>query len=372
MCSIAAAEHIKTNNKRYLALILICSGLNLAFANCNSGLPRGTAPPAFTLNFTPLDQERGTNGNTPACMSTTSVHNDAEETDDFIHNQTPWLTQNSWYASGNAAVHWQLPQVVTDGTYNYYHMILGDETDGFVQESYIRMGFHMPYDGINQYSPAASPMTWKFATKIASNKHWHSASGGDNTVDVPGQIATVAGNAMYPLTAPEGKDDGNGSANPNMVIMRQLHETGDMSMEFLKSSFDHKPKITMRVDDVYNGTAFTSATTIDMSNISYEIDQGQNHQQQLENMQASYYTTQTISTADATMHFNSNDSVQRANVTAGKYWYAEGSGPGGSEGTYTYLAGEGFDMSGVNWDNYLNLDDPSGNPWVYTENRPTN
>lgn len=130
---------------------------------------------------------------------------------------TPFLTRGSL----------QLPEIVTDPDtgLTYYHVIMGDLTDGFIQDVYIQRGF-----GSFQGGPG-------------------SAVGGGTTND---------DNPLGPTSA-------TGQANPRKVLVRQVVSDGEIYMDFTKDKFDRKPKITqmLTLPDM------SSLFQIDMSNSNY-------------------------------------------------------------------------------------------------------
>ncbi len=357
------------SNVVFALMGLILSAEVAAVTTCigptNSSLPRGSAHPAFTLNFTAINQVSGTNGIPTACMSTTVLRGDANNDYEFIHNQTPFLTQGSWYSLRE--VHWQLPQVVTDGTYNYYNVVIGSEAEGFVQQTYIRMGYFIGFQGQNNpYAPAKSVMTWKFAAHIPDGA-WGSASGGSPTVDLtatnPRWLTNHVNNAFYPLQGTATVDDGNGSANPNLVMTRQLLNVGEIRQEFLKSGFSTKPKITqnLRAADI------TANTVIDMSNSVYSSTTPGtfNHSQRI------IAPPGQLPGGAANFDYASDRDPTRSGTNAGAYRYIDdpliATGPGQSGGRYEYVSGN-FDLDAVDWSAYFDHSQP--NPWSYPDHRP--
>lgn len=331
----------------------------------NTKLPRGSSHPRFTLSFDIIDQVSGTNGIPTACMSTTALRGDANNPHEFIRNQSPFLTQGSWYSLRE--VHWQLPQVVTDGTHNYYHLIVGSEAEGFIQETYIRMGFFIDFQGAyNPYGPAKSIMTWKFAALIPDGA-WGSASGGSPTVDLtstnPRWLTNHVNNAFYPLQGENGVDDGNGSGNPNMVMTRQLLDVAEIRQDFVKASFTRKPKITQNI----RAADMTANTVIDMTRSVYSsMTPGTfNHSQRI------IAPPNELPAGSEHFDFATDRDQRRLDVDAGAYTYNDdprvATGPGQSGGTYNYASGS-FDIEAVDWSIYF--DHSQANPWSYPNHRP--
>ena len=178
--------------------------LGLAIAPCSRA--------EFLMNFTPA----GT-----GVMSTTGIHGGST-----ITGQTPFLKDGGF----------ELPEIVTDPTNgrSYYHLTVGSMADGFIQEVYIERGFTgFPNGNLGSASAGAGD-----------------ASGGNgrDPLDVTHTIVT-----------------GNGSGNPNRVIIRQLHSDGESMMEFVKDKYDYKPHIT----HVVNAPDITLQVDIDMRNSTY-------------------------------------------------------------------------------------------------------
>lgn len=292
--------------------------------------------------------------------------------------QTPWLMQDSWYSSGNQ--HWQLPEIVSINGTDYYHMIMGSEADGFIQETYIPLGFKKDFTG-SAGRPAASPVTWQWAVNQyqspCGSDCWHSASGGDQVAVAGGSNGVVkeSGNARYPLNAPPGKDSGNGSGNPTRVLIRQKLVSGDITQEFLKDEWTNKPVITQDVRSETQGDVMLSSFRIDMSNSGYNT----NSESGLVTNELRFVTSDLVFREAA--YYHSSDSptpsfadlpTARKNVkqevTGGRYTYTPGSGPGGANGTYLYADGGDFYIEDVDWNSYFDVTE--ANPWSFTENRP--
>ncbi len=232
-------------------------------------------------------------------------------------SQTPFLSETV----GDS----QLPEIVIDpdSGASYYHLIVGDLTEGFIQEVYVQRGFGS-YQGQQL-----------------------SASGG---------ATNVPGNAIDPLGI-TAVDSGNGDSNPRRVIMRQLVTDDEMTSEFLKDKYDLKPVMTQTI----NALDINTSVTIDLSN-------------------SDYFDLSTPGTMSNTMvllgpdapagqaQFDMGSDVQDSHINAGQYTYTSGSGRGGSGGTYDYVDGGSFDMTNTPWETFFNPD--TSGPWAYTTNRP--
>jgi len=247
----------------------------------------------------------------------------------------------------------QRPEIVTDPiTGNiYYHMIVGSLASGFIQESYVQMGF-------------ASYGNFREPTLSAS------ASGGTG-VYVPRYInsnTTSLGNGYDPLDM--GTDaialntvSGNGTANPTRVIMRQLVNDGEIMMEFLKDGYLTKP----RISQMLMAPDITMLFDVDMRAITYDDDI--TVAPMVNSMQLWGPGVPTDRSGDFDMNMYSGDLA----VNAGRYTYADGVGPGGSEGTYHYADGA-YDQTSIPWGDYFDASlDTNGkpvNPWGFESAKP--
>lgn len=200
----------------------------------------------------------------------------------------------------------------------YYHMMVGDPASGFVQESYIQLG-----------SIAA-------ATEAGC----------------VGNTCSTSLNNLDPLGGTGSYYTGNGATNPRGAIIRQIISDGEVVMEFLKDQFSRKPLITQHLF-----TADLTATVeMDMRNSTYADI----------NTPAVFTNLQTFTSPDVTSFDYARDK-QNSFVTAGRYTYTNGTGPGGSKGTYNYLDGNAIFYD--DWTSYMNIYDPR-NVWSYSDNKP--
>ncbi len=213
----------------------------------------------------------------------------------------------------------QLPEIVIDPDtgLSYFHIIMGDPTTGFVQEVYIQRGYGSFQGGSG------------------------SAVGGGG----------FGGNNADPL----GDDAANGKANPRKVLVRQIVSDGEIYIDFIKDKFDRKPKVTqmLTLPDM------TSIFQIDMSNSSYGDDTTPG---------VVFYTTSLADDYQDSGGFNFINDIDKSTIDGGRYTYTNGTGPGGSAGTYTYAEG-GFDVDNITWEAYFDFD--FTNQWGYSTNRPT-
>ena len=209
----------------------------------------------------------------------------------------------------------------------YYHMVLGSPASGFAQEVYIQTSFSF---GSFQNGPSSASR----------------GTGG------PG------GNGTDPLGVTTGVVSGDGSGNPNRVIMREVMTSSDMSSEFLKADFATKPKISQDITD----TDMSAHLMLDMSNSTYGVS----------SVPGTFINTVNISDGGIPLAFGAFDNAtdaQDSNVTAGRYTYTPGSKTGGADGTYTYAdGGSATTGDGVIWENFWDPAQP--NPWIVGTNRP--
>jgi len=282
---------------------------------------------------------------------------------------TSFLVEDAWFDPSGEA--WQLPEIVTinvEGVdQHYYHFVMGDLADGFIQETYIQTGFTMTM-------PSTTPSSW---ISGMANNQFGSASAGSFNVVKTGSVITDAANGSDPLGV--SSISGNGSGNPNRVIMLQINSDGEMYQEFRKEALKNKPVI---YQNVARFGEIDMTFEIDMSNSTYdqnglEVRSITNTMQLFgDNLPAPTSTgwnSDWGATPPDAANFDMATAGQNVNVNGGQYTYiAEPdttSTPGGSGGQYIYSDG-GFDVDAVSWESYFRADDPSGNPWAYTENRP--
>ena len=180
---------------------------------------------------------------------------------------------------------------------SYIHQIIGTPEEGFVQEVYIQ---------------ATRRLAITFRNPTASGN-------------------TGMNNPFGP---------GNASANPEKVIMRQLVFDSESRNEFLKDVWLAKPVITSTVTD----GGIESSITIDMNEISYQDDTTA-----APITSTLIFTEALLDLENRPADFNMATDVQDSTITAGRYTYSEGSGSLGSQGTYSYIGGNGFNKDDINW-----------------------
>ncbi|MFC1748209.1 hypothetical protein ACFL2V_05320 [Pseudomonadota bacterium] len=270
--------------------------------------------------------------------------------DDPVANpNTKFLT----YRLGTGVL-WESAEMVTvniDGTdRTFYHMIVGDLADGFIQESYVEMGAGNSTT-MDTYGGMLEGML--------GTRDWASASGGEYDNIVGGIEISDAGNGTDIFAA----DAGNGTANPNRVIVLQINSDGEMFSEFRKDNLLTKPKIYQRIHKFGDVTV---EFEMDMSHITYDDDTTAgdilvNSVEVLDpNMIGDY-------DFDVTTEFEAG----KSNVTGGQFTFTPSTAAwkGGADGTYSYASGT-YDATTTDWDALFDTFDATGNPWSYETDKP--
>ena len=233
---------------------------------------------------------------------------------------------------GGTAIADQTPFVyerVNDSTTfaNYYHLIVGDPAQDWAQEVYIQVR-GITYQGFGDIRVS-------------------SASGGQGL---------PTGNGSDPLGVVNNNDfTGNGSGDATRIQMREILNSGDLSLDFLKNSYLAKPIISTEI----NNADIQMQFVIDGSGIAYSDD----------TTQAPITNTMHISDPDipeGSADFNMATDSQNSIVTAGKYIFNPPLGIG-AVGSYSY-AEDSFNIDSIKWADYF--DSSQTNPWSYTDNRP--
>jgi len=242
--------------------------------------------------------------------------------------QTPYLQDNNSL---------ERPEIVVDAQGNYYyHMIVGALSDGFIQETYIQFGFI-------EYGNPSEPSSPAFSGSASAG------SGDYNSV-------TTFGNGYDPLDMDANEtaklvESGNGTANPKRVIVRQLYSDGELFMEFHKDTFATKPRLTQ----LFMGPDIMMQFEIDMRGIDYDTD----------DVDAPIINTMQLfgeGVPPESAKFDMVNNTQDVRVSAGKYIYTDGSGPGGAEGTYSYADGD-YKHTEIDWAEYFDVN--TYNPWAF-------
>ncbi|MFC1747443.1 hypothetical protein ACFL2V_01410 [Pseudomonadota bacterium] len=268
--------------------------------------------------------------------------------DDGIHNgqdsgQTPYLYDTTLL---------ERPEIIVDpdNGNSYYHMIVGSFADGFIQESFIQMGF-------GGYGNPLEP------TNSASASGGTAEGAGDYDSDI------TFGNGYDPLDMDANETaklmgSGNGTGNPNRVILRQIINDGEIMMEFRKSSYLKKPRITQMI----MAPDITALFDMDMSAIDYNTDDGT----------PIVMNTMELWGDDVLYDASAFDMSQRQEddplvtgvddsyISGGDYLYTDGTDFGGSDGTYSYATGS-FDHKAISWKDIF---DPfEHNPWNFEDGK---
>ena len=214
----------------------------------------------------------------------------------------------------------QFNEIVNDPTtgLNYYHIIVGSVADGFIQESYVQTG------------SIAAPML----------------------VGCGGNTCSTSLNNLDPIGITGSYVTGNAQSTPTRAIVREFMSDGEITTEFLKDKYDNKPLIT-QIITAPDATAFFQT---DMRNSTYSDM----------NTPGTMINTFSLPGSSAG-NFDMSQDAQSTYVTAGRFTYSNGTGPGGSAGTYNYFEGSAtFDPD---WSIYMDELDPT-NIWSYPANHP--
>lgn len=207
----------------------------------------------------------------------------------------------------------------------YYHMVIGAESEGFVQEYFIRAGWGYPWDQTTVGS--ASDGTYN------GGRDFH------------------ANNATWYLPTHRNRA-GNGTGNPNEVIFRQkVTGRGRFVQEVTKGQFNRKPKVFQRFN---TGGVYTSFNA-DMSNSSYS-DSGTRGSMQnvvrVRDLESNeLFTDFNIWRADEMGINDSSPGIDvNRRIAAGRYTYSGGVRFKRSSGNYSYANSGAIDQKNFNWD----------------------
>ena len=225
-------------------------------------------------------------------------------------------------------------EIVIIGGEAYYHLILGQPVDGFAQEVFIKTLSSLSFPG-GPSSDSAGKSCFV-----------------SNNFDCQG----FANNARTPLNS-DSSTSGNGSGNPNRVVMRQImrDSAGEFSQEFLKANLTTKPIISQD----HKTAEVTAKFVLNMSAIDYNtIDQAG-------------VLTNTVQVLDPTIPAGSGNYSYathaqsypgpganiNSTVTGGKYIFTP-TRVGLPGGVYTYDEGSNYPVAEVNWESFR---DPAQN-----------
>lgn len=175
----------------------------------------------------------------------------------------------------------------------YFHVIVGDPSEDFVLEWYIRSS--------GEYGTALS-------------------TGYLDNIDNP--------------LGPNVSQTGNGAGNPRAVHMRAVIRDAGIEQEFIKPLNTRKPKISQQISDA----GMTSTFSVDMTHLDYNTADGS-----ATVVNRVTITDPTIPEGSANFDMEDAPGVQ---ITAGKYTH-----PGGEFKNYTY-AEDGFDVYRTRWIDY--------------------
>jgi hypothetical protein len=296
----------------------------------------------FTLNFqpAPVEYKHPSTSAMTSVMATT--HNNSDNGTNPDTGMTPYLIGSNF----------ERPEIVIDpdNGKQYYHMIVGNLSDGFIQETYIEMGFGT-YGSTSETTQGGAPA---------------SASGGGGTYswDAQGDKFTNPaysfGNGYDPLDMEKDyyaqkQDAGNGTGNPNKVLIRQIVNDGEIMMEYLKDKYLYKARISQMLiaPDV------TAMFDLDMRNSTYTDNT-------TPGVMTNIMQLWGDNTPPDSAMFDPVAQGEQVVINAGKYTYADGAGFGGSEGDYTYSDG-GFDHMSTDWASYM--DPAANNPWSFEDSK---
>lgn len=219
---------------------------------------------------------------------------------------------------GDCTVGYFLQEVVTSGGAQFYHIILGQPSDGFAMEYYMRTAGCCWFGG------------GMMGGMMGGGDAPYSSSYGD------------VNDRLFNFFDPLSSDPKAGSAtgNPSRVYMRMINNDATMTQEFVKARETQKPRITQTV----KSGIMTSSFDVDMSNGDYNAYSN-----------PVSYTNKTAITGIGT--YDAANAPQ-AKINAGRFRYTPGSSFSGAFGTYNYES-TSINMVGVNWLSYC---DPDQNP----------
>lgn len=252
-----------------------------------------------------------------------------------------------------------IQEKVSIGGTDYMHLVIGQTSSGFVQESYITALLATPFGG-RPFSPD-------------SGGNERALIGDQATLDLSGsniklQPGRLFGNAKDPfgVTVDPASGfspydlSGNGTGNPTRATLRTVVSDGEMSMEVFKPMLERKPLVTQEINDGEISVDYQSDTRA----IGYSDLNRAGTVSNRTSVNAPDMPSAGAADFDMSM-------TQRSLVTAGQYSYSAGAGwsapsdPSGSggwdvdgstfdEGTYTYVDGNGFDVYAVDWSGFFN------------------
>lgn len=285
----------------------------------------------FAMNFQPVTAADGTTYNTIVSIDC----RDPEVIDRCVRGDsirdpdtTPFL---------------QEMMIGSDGE-RYYHVIIGDQADGFVMEFYIRAhagrgwypGGLWNASGGAIYNGGTDTFSGKYAVDPLAPSYNKCSE--QTAVDCSSFSNQEA--ADWEVMSTSG---GSGSGNPERLIFRQIIEDPEMTQEVVKAQFAFKPKITQTVAD----SGMSSTFELDMSSLTYDdLTTGATIINQM-TVQAPDIPYDYADTIEFDMAVDSQDS----NAKAGAYTYTPGIAFRGAFGDYEYDESS-WDFYGVDWSLY--------------------
>ncbi len=285
------------------------------------GFAAGAVDPGFPLQFTPdrdadLPGNCGVNGiRGGMCLTGQNAQQPDPDTTPFYQGQ------------------------FSVGGRSYWHQIIGDPASGWAMEVYIERQF---------------------------GNFFLSYSGGRNSFFFQPDYLLQSGNGWDPLAVDPARDwrySGNGTGDPNKVIMRQVMggtwdattrqwqcDTASFCLEFLKGELQRKPTITQQLNQPEHGV--TAYFQVDMSNSTYSDDQ-------TPAVITNRLTVTTPGMPAVSARFDMAVDAPDHQATAGRYRYVPG--PGWVDdnvetwdfqpGTYQYTADQ-FNVLEHDWTTY--------------------
>lgn len=244
--------------------------------------------------------------------------------------------------------------VAGDGT-TYWHVLVGNDTDGFRQDVYIRMDAQLNFMANEDIADAVQSGNGALS---ASGGHESSLKGDGDMDRQDARCEQYAGNACDPLRS-DANFTGNGTGNPEKVVMHQINEEVDFQLQFLKDGLFNKPLIKQTVVDGDMTLQFRA----DMRGVDYVTANAPLAVS--DNINADHVFVNTLDYSGVPQaDFNAalDSEAGELNVTAGRYTFTAGNGWQSDRtydaGTYSYLEG-GFDHTAVPWEDFM---DPFQNP----------
>lgn len=233
-----------------------------------------------------------------------------------------------------------LQELVEVGGVKYYHVIVGDglADQGFAQEAYIRVGSGQPFADGHESSSSRG-------RGFKDSSDWRSCAEGK-------AVSDACANGWDPLRNAASAFTGNGTANPERVIMRQVLKDGGLVDTFEKTSFALKPKLTQTLTT----PGLSAVFSLDMSNSDYKASTtADNATRGIMINTLRLINPQIPAGAGDFGGVGATAQTQNSVVTGGLFTWEPGADAdfGFSNGTYTY-DGDKFDVNAMNWKEFKN------------------